>query len=285
MLSRAPLAVEWKVSEHLTDYREATRLMQLRAEKLARQRTEQAELEQAELEQAELEQAKLEQAKLEQANLERSAPEQAKLERAAPEQAKLERAAPEQAKLEQAKLEQAELVWLLEHPPLVSLGRSGCQSDILPHNRLPVIHSSRGGQTTCHAPGQSIVYFVLDLRGRSLPIRAFVEQVGAWIIETLATWGIEARADKEAIGVWVGSRKPAAQKIAAQKIAAMGFRVSRGIVTHGVSINRAIDLSLYRGIVACGQGGEEVATSMEREGVKVSREELERRLKETCPFL
>ncbi len=250
MLSRAPLAVEWKVSEHLTDYREATRVMQLRAEKLACQRTEQAALEQAALEQAEL---------------------------------------------EQAELEQAELVWLLEHPPLVSLGRSGCQSDILPHNRLPVIHSSRGGQTTCHAPGQSIVYFVLDLRGRSLPIRAFVEQVGAWVIETLATWGIEARADKEAIGVWVGSRKIAAQKIAtqkiatqkiaAQKISAMGFRVSRGIVTHGVSINRAIDLSLYRGIVACGQGGEEVATSMEQEGVKVSREELERRLKETCPFL
>ncbi len=169
---------------------------------------------------------------------------------------------------------QAELLWLLEHPPLVSIGRTGSSSDILPHNKLPVVRSSRGGQTTCHAPGQSIVYFALSLRKRDLHIRAFVGQVGAWICETLATWDIEAHADKEAIGVWVADKK----------IASMGFRVSRGIVTHGVSINRAIDLSLYRGIVACGLGSEDVMTSMEQEGVQVSREELERRLKATCPF-
>ena len=176
---------------------------------------------------------------------------------------------------ENGQAEQAELIWLLEHPPLVSIGRSGCSSDILPHNKLPVIHTSRGGQTTCHAPGQSIVYFALSLRQRDLHIRAFVGLVGAWICEVLATWNIEARADREAVGVWVGPRK----------IAAMGFRVSRGIATHGFALNRAIDLSLYQGIVACGLGGEEVATSMEQEGVKVSREELERRLKETCPFV
>ncbi len=176
--------------------------------------------------------------------------------------------------LDTAEPTQAEFIWLLEHPPLVSIGRTGSASDILPRNRLPVVRSSRGGQTTCHAPGQSIVYFALSLRKRDLSIRAFVGQVGAWISETLATWNIEAHADKEAIGVWV----------AGKKISSMGFRVSRGIVTHGVSINRAIDLSLYRGIVACGLGSDEVMTSMEQEGVKVSREDLERRLKETCPF-
>ena len=171
--------------------------------------------------------------------------------------------------------EKTELIWLLEHPPLVSLGRLSKPDDILPENNLPVVHTSRGGQTTCHAPGQEIVYFALDLRKRSLHIRAFVEHVGAWICETLACWEIAAHADRKAVGVWVGEKK----------IAAMGFRVSRGIVSHGIALNRAMDLSLYRGIVACGLGGEEVVTSMEREGVKVSREELGRRLKECCPFL
>ena len=214
MTKRATLPVEWKVSKLLTDYREAARDLLLRAQQLACNDSE-----------------------------------------------------------------RAELVWLLEHPPLVSLGRSSKPSDILPANRLPVVHTSRGGQTTCHAPGQCIVYFALDLRKRDLHIRAFVEQVGAWVCKALATWGIEAQADREAIGVWVGSKK----------IAAMGFRVSRGIATHGVAINRAVDLSLYRGIVACGLGSgglgsEDVVTSMEREGVEVSREELEQRLEETCPF-
>ena len=210
MPTRVRLEVEWKVSERLTDYDEAARTMQRRAEELACDKSE-----------------------------------------------------------------QSELIWLLEHPPLVSQGRSGSSCDILPENKLPVFHTSRGGQTTCHAPGQSIVYFALDLRKRDLHIRAFVAQVGAWICETLSAWGLEARADKQAVGVWVASRK----------IAAMGFRVSRGIATHGVALNRAVDLSLYRGIVACGLGGEEVVTSMEKEGVEVSREELESKLKETCPFL
>ena len=170
----------------------------------------------------------------------------------------------------------SELLWLLEHPAIISLGRSGRCCDVLGGNKLPVVLASRGGQATYHGPGQRVIYFALHLREHADSVRGFVEKVEGWMREALARCGLRVVADREAIGLWVGRRK----------IVAMGFRVSRGIITHGVAINRSVDLSAYEGIVSCGlDGGEYGVSSMEAEGCGVSEEELDVRLRETCPFL
>lgn len=170
----------------------------------------------------------------------------------------------------------SQVVWLLEHPAMISIGRSGKSDDVLAGNKLPVVVASRGGQTTYHGPGQRVIYFALRLREHADSVRDFVRKVEGWIGEALARCGLEVVADREAIGLWVGRRK----------VVAMGFRVSRGIVTHGVAINRAVDLSAYEAIVPCGLDvGEYGVSSMLAEGCGVSEEELDVCLRETCPFL
>ena len=170
----------------------------------------------------------------------------------------------------------SQLLWLLEHPAIISLGRSGRRGDVLEQNKLPIVLASRGGQATYHGPGQRVIYFALHLREHADSVRGFVEKVEGWIGEALARCGLRVIADREAIGLWVGRRK----------IVAMGFRVSQGIVTHGVAINRSVDLEAYEGIVSCGlDGGEYGVSSMVAEGCGVSEEELDVRLRETCPFL
>lgn len=174
----------------------------------------------------------------------------------------------------------SQLLWLLEHPAMISLGRTGkssdVSSDVSAGNRLPIVLASRGGMATYHGPGQRIVYFVLRLKEHADSVRGFVRTVEAWVTDALAKCGLQVLADQQAIGLWVDKRK----------IVAMGFRVSRGIVTHGVAINREVDLSAYQAIVPCGLDAREYGvSSMFAEGCRVSQQELDDRLWETCPFL
>ncbi|HHN67569.1 MAG TPA: lipoyl(octanoyl) transferase LipB [Thermopetrobacter sp.] len=141
----------------------------------------------------------------------------------------------------------AELVWLLEHPPLYTAGRSARPEELLNPHGLPVHETGRGGRYTYHGPGQRVAYVMLDLRRRGRDVRAFVTGLEQWVIEALAGLGVAARRDEANVGIWVDDAARGAAKIAA-----IGVRVSKWVSRHGVAINVSPELAQYAGIVPCG---------------------------------
>ncbi len=163
-------------------------------------------------------------------------------------------------------------LWLLEHPPVYTLGISGKAEHLLRADHgVPVMHVDRGGQITYHGPGQIIAYLLLDMRRRNLSVRALVRRMEQAVIDLVAQYGIAARGDVEAPGVYV----------AQAKIAALGLRIRRGCCYHGIALNVDMDLSPFRDINPCGYAGLEV-TQLRDLGVRASvaqiGEELARHL-------
>jgi lipoyl(octanoyl) transferase len=152
----------------------------------------------------------------------------------------------------------AELVWLLEHPPLYTAGTSARPADLLSPDRFPVHATGRGGQYTYHGPGQRIAYVMLDARRRCNDVRAFVGALEAWIIATLAEFGVRGETRPDRVGVWV--RRPEKAPGAEDKIAAIGIRLRRWISLHGLSLNVEPDLEHFSGIVPCGIAGHGVTS-------------------------
>lgn len=169
----------------------------------------------------------------------------------------------------------AERVWLLEHPPLYTRGASAKDSELLEPLRLPVHRTGRGGRFTYHGPGQRVGYVMLDLqaRGRRADVRAFVGGLEAWLIDTLADFGVRAGRRAGRIGVWVA--RPDGGEA---KIGALGVRVRRWVTYHGVSLNVAPELAHFRGIVPCGLAGYGV-TSLAELGVAATMAEVDARLR------
>jgi lipoyl(octanoyl) transferase len=143
-----------------------------------------------------------------------------------------------------------ELIWLLEHPPLYTGGTGAKENDLLNPSALPTYRTGRGGQFTYHGPGQRVVYVMLDLKARGLDIRAFVTRLEAWVVGALAEFNVAGETRRDRVGVWV--KRPSPAGTVEEKIAAIGLRVSRGVSSHGLSINVDPDLAHYRGIVPCG---------------------------------
>lgn len=152
------------------------------------------------------------------------------------------------------------LLLLLEHPNVYTLGRRGRQSDILaPQATLDalgvqVAFTDRGGETTYHGPGQLVGYPIIGLRGRSGGVRGYVRQLQQTLVSALADFGIRGECAGKPIGVWVGDAK----------IAAIGVRVSRRVTLHGFALNVCPDLRFFDYIVPCGIPDGRVA-SMARE--------------------
>jgi lipoyl(octanoyl) transferase len=149
---------------------------------------------------------------------------------------------------------QAERVWLVEHPPLYTAGTSAKSGDLLDAH-FPVFKTGRGGQYTYHGPGQRVAYAMLDLKRRRPDIRAYVASLEAWLIDTLAAFGVAGETRDDRVGVWTARPdKPAGLRgqPAEDKIAAIGVRVRRWATLHGVALNVAPDLAHFRGIVPCG---------------------------------
>ena len=147
--------------------------------------------------------------------------------------------------------EAAELVWLVEHPPLYTAGTSADPADLLTPNRFPVFKSARGGQHTYHGPGQRVVYLMLDLDRRGRDVRAFVYGLEAWLIATLAEFGVKGERRAGRVGVWVDRTAPGGP-LREDKIAAIGVRIRRWVSFHGVALNVSTDLSHFTGITPCG---------------------------------
>lgn len=161
-----------------------------------------------------------------------------------------------------------ELAWLVEHPPLYTAGTSARQDDLLAPDRFSVHASGRGGEFTYHGPGQRVVYLMLDLAPRGRDVRRFVRSIEAWLIATLAEFGIRGERREGRVGIWVA--RPGGEA----KIAAVGLRLRHWISYHGVSLNVAPDLSHYDGIVPCGIG-EHGVTSLADLGVTASMNEVD----------
>ncbi len=148
----------------------------------------------------------------------------------------------------------AERVWLLEHPPIYTAGTSAKPADLL-DARFPVHRTGRGGQFTYHGPGQRVAYVMLDLSRRRRDVRAYVCVLEAWLIATLASFGVTGERREARVGVWTQRPdKPhgPAGDIAEDKIAALGVRVRRWTTFHGVALNVAPDLTHFSGIAPCG---------------------------------
>lgn len=138
--------------------------------------------------------------------------------------------------------------WLVEHPPVFTLGQAGRPEHVLAAGDIPVRQVDRGGQVTYHGPGQVVAYPLIDLRRRGIGIRRLVEALEQAVIEQLRTYGIRAARRERAPGVYVDGRK----------IAALGLRVRRGCTFHGLAFNVAMDLEPFQRINPCGFAGLEV---------------------------
>ncbi len=136
-------------------------------------------------------------------------------------------------------------LWMLQHDPVFTLGQAGRMEHVLAPGAIPVIAVERGGQVTYHGPGQIVGYPLLDLRRLGIGVRELVDRIEQAMIDTLATWNIEAARREGAPGVYV----------AGAKIGALGLRVRRGCTFHGLAFNVAMDLEPFRRINPCGYAG------------------------------
>lgn len=169
-----------------------------------------------------------------------------------------------------------ELVWLLEHPPIVTAGTSANPHDLIDPDRFPVYQTGRGGQFTYHGPGQRVVYIMLDLRKRGPDVRRYVDSLQLCIIDALTNLGVKGFTRDGRVGVWVAppNRKSATDA----KIAAIGIRIRRWISFHGLSINIAPELSHYDAIIPCGVN-EHGITSLSELGIAVPMHDVDKALR------
>jgi lipoic acid synthetase len=158
----------------------------------------------------------------------------------------------------QGQIHQDALV-LLEHPPVITVGRKGEDSHVLADDTVlkdrgcDVYHVDRGGDVTFHGPGQLVGYPLLDLRQHGKDVHVYVEKLEEVIIRTLADFGITAGRDEQYTGVWVEK----------EKICAIGIGMKSWLSFHGFALNVGVDLSYFKFITPCGIKDRGV-TSMER---------------------
>lgn len=140
-------------------------------------------------------------------------------------------------------------IWLLEHPPVYTLGMAGKPEHLLREDTgIPLVKIDRGGQITYHGPGQLVAYVLLDLKRRNLGVRALVQRLESAVINLLDSYGIAAANRNDAPGVYVS-------KVGGAKIAALGLRVKGGCCYHGLALNIDMDLSPFHAINPCGYAG------------------------------
>jgi lipoyl(octanoyl) transferase len=149
----------------------------------------------------------------------------------------------------------ADILLLVEHPHVYTLGRGGKESNVIAPRDVPVYRTSRGGDVTYHGPGQLVVYPIIDLRSKlRKDVHRFVRNLELSAILTMADFGILATRLPPYTGIWIDDRK----------IAAIGVAVRRCITFHGLALNVNTDLSYFERIIPCGLGWAQV-TSMQKE--------------------
>lgn len=136
-------------------------------------------------------------------------------------------------------------LWVLEHPPVFTLGQAGKREHLLQPTDIPVVAIDRGGQITYHGPGQVVIYVLVDLKRRGYGVKDLVHRMEQAVIDLLASAGIQAERLAGAPGVYV----------AGAKISALGLRIKQGRSYHGLALNVDMDLSPFSRINPCGYPG------------------------------
>ena len=170
-------------------------------------------------------------------------------------------------------------LWLVEHPPVFTLGQAGRRAHILAPSDIPVVASDRGGQVTYHGPGQVVAYPLVDLRRLRIYVKELVFRIEESVIQTINAWGVHGRRIAGAPGVfapWPGGSPPFS---GVAKIAALGIKVAGGCSYHGVALNVAMDLAPYALIDPCGYAGLRVI-DLATLGVQADCKEVGMRLSE-----
>ena len=161
----------------------------------------------------------------------------------------------------------ADEVWLLQHPPVFTLGMAGKREHLLADVGIPVVAIDRGGQVTYHGPGQVLAYLLIDLRRRGFGVKELVRRMEQAVIDLLAECGLHGERLDGAPGVYVGGAK----------IAALGLRVKGGCSYHGLALNVDMDLSPFAAINPCGYPGLAV-TQLKGLGVTLTPDAVSERL-------
>jgi len=136
-------------------------------------------------------------------------------------------------------------LWIVEHPPVYTLGQAGKPEHILEEIGIPIVKIDRGGQVTYHGPGQVVIYLLLDLARLKIKVRELVTAIEQGVIDFLAAQSVAAERRAGAPGVYVGEAK----------IAALGLKIKNGCSYHGLALNVDMDLSPFAAINPCGYAG------------------------------
>jgi len=153
-----------------------------------------------------------------------------------------------------------DVVLILEHPPVFTLGRRACTENLkvssafLERKKIPVIPVDRGGDITFHGPGQLVIYPIIDLTKAGLKVIDYVTDLEEIMLRTVADWKIPAERNSANRGIWVAGRK----------LGSVGISVKRGISFHGCALNVNLSLKPFKWINPCGLQNVGV-TSMEEE--------------------
>jgi lipoyl(octanoyl) transferase len=154
-------------------------------------------------------------------------------------------------------------LWVLEHPPVFTLGQAGKREHLLHETDIPVVHIDRGGQITYHGPGQVVIYVLVDLKRRGYGVKELVTRMEQSVIDLLGESGIVALRLSGAPGVYVDGAK----------VAALGLRVKRGCSYHGLALNVDMDLRPFGLVNPCGYVGMAVTQTRDL-GVRGSPSEM-----------
>ena len=149
----------------------------------------------------------------------------------------------------------ADELWIVEHPPVFTLGLAADPEHVLDAHDIPVVQTDRGGEVTYHGPGQAVIYLLLDLRRNHADARLFarelVNKIEQAVIDTLAAYNLACERKLGAPGIYLSDGP-----LQGAKIAALGLKIrGNGCTYHGVSLNVAMDLTPFSWINPCGYEG------------------------------
>jgi len=167
-----------------------------------------------------------------------------------------------------------DLLLLLEHPHVITLGRRGNQSHLhispegLKTMGVSVFHVERGGDITYHGPGQIIAYPILSLKDYGYRLIDYVDQLEEVIIRLLRDFGIAGRRDSLNRGVWVDG----------EKIASIGVAIKRWVSFHGLALNYATELKYFDLMNPCGLEGKKMTSMAKILGAQIPRDRLVERI-------
>ena len=145
---------------------------------------------------------------------------------------------------EQRGPDQVDEIWVVQHPPVYTLGRAGNRANLINIADIPLVQVDRGGDVTYHGPGQLVIYLLADIKRLDKSVRQIVNAIEKSVVEYLVSLGIHSEARADAPGVYV----------AGSKIASLGLRIRRGCSYHGLALNVDMDMTPWAGINACDLG-------------------------------